>query len=164
MPKLESWLRREALLGVLVVLCVALLAATAGTLAPTPLGPERAGSAVPVAAEPGPQPQPLSALGYHVSLHVTPLRFGTNSFTVTVTDAQRKPVTDAAVQVLLENLDTNLGAALVHLKPVDTGRSGVYVGRADFTAAGHWLVEVQATPSHSIPVRVVFHVTVGAAL
>lgn len=162
--RLEAWLRREALLGVLVLVCVALLAATAGTLGPAASASSGSNAVRAVQVTPGPETQTLRhALGDRVTLRATPLRFGTNRLTVTVMDGTGRPVTGATVQALLENLDTNVGANVVPLRPAGSSQPGVYTGSADFTTTGEWIVNVEVTAPQDIPVRVTFHVRVGAA-
>ena len=93
--QLEGWLRREALLGAGVLICVALLAAYAGTLA-APVG----GGSSSTSGASGPYiSAPQQAGPYTVQLKVTPATFGANTFVVTVKDAQGNPVTGAAVLV-----------------------------------------------------------------
>ncbi|HEV8192608.1 MAG TPA: copper resistance protein CopC, partial [Ktedonobacterales bacterium] len=80
--RLEDWLRREALVGTGVLLCVALLGVFAGSLA-TPLTGAASSS-----TSTGAFVQTQQAGDYTVTLKVVPATFGTNTFTVTVKDKQ----------------------------------------------------------------------------
>ncbi|HLY30441.1 MAG TPA: copper resistance protein CopC, partial [Ktedonobacterales bacterium] len=102
---IEDWLRREAVLGVGVLVCVALLGAFAGSLYSLPLAPTGHSTGAFV--------QTKTAGAYHVTLKVTPDTFGTNTFTVTVKDAQGKPVSGAAVLIQTQMLDMDMGVQSV---------------------------------------------------
>lgn len=141
---LEDWLRREAALGVAILLCVALLAAFAGSLAPT----------LPAAANPSTTSTraayvstPVTAGGLSVVLRVDPAAFGTNTFTVTVRDANGKPVDGAGVAIVTQMLDMDMGVQTAQLKPA--GQPGVYSGQSDLTMAGHWDIIVRVLPPSS---------------
>jgi hypothetical protein len=136
--RLEGWLRREAIIGVAVLLCVALLGAYAGTLATAPTGP------APTSSSSGPfVSQPQQAGAYTVVLKVTPATFGTNTFMITVKDAQGLPVTGATVLVQQTMLDMDMGTQNVDLKPMGANAPGSYVGQGDLTMAGNWGVVVK---------------------
>lgn len=135
--RMEDWLRREALLGGAVLLCVALLAIFSGSLSPAQAS---------VSASSGAYTATNTVSGYHVKLDVTPASFGTNTFTVTVTDPQGKPAADAAVLITTESLDMDMGQQSTQLKPAGTSSPGVYTGTCDFTMAGHWQVMVKVLP------------------
>jgi methionine-rich copper-binding protein CopC/putative copper export protein len=130
--RLEGWLRREALLAVGVLLCVALLGAFAGTLAPPPAkassGPASSGPFVGAAQQAG---------QYTVTLKVAPDTFGPNTFVVTVKDAQGQPVNNASVLVQTTMLDMDMGTQSFQLQPIgDT--PGAYSAQSDLDMAGHW--------------------------
>ncbi len=136
---LEDWLRREAALGVGILLCVALLAAFAGSLVPSiPAGASPSSPSSPSAPYAS---APQTAHGITVSLRVDPAKFGANTFSVTVRDAQGKPISDAGVGIATQNLDMDMGIQTAQLKP--TGTPGVYAGESDLTMAGHWQVGVR---------------------
>jgi copper transport protein len=142
--RLGEWLQREALLGVGVLLCVALLGAFAGTLAPAP-----AGTPSNTAAPSGPFTQTQTASGYVVTLTVAPATFGTNTFTVKVRDAQGHPVEGAAVQIETTMLDMDMGVQTVQLQPQGARAPGTYTAQSDLTMAGHWQVTVKLLPPAS---------------
>src|SRR5262249_41494004 len=100
--RIREWLRREAVLGGAVLLGVALLGVFAGSLAPTPTGVSGnsvSGTSVPYIS------QPQRAGSYTVTLHVSPARFGSNAFVVTVADDKQQPVTGAVVVMEETSLD-----------------------------------------------------------
>jgi putative copper export protein len=141
--RLEDWLQREALLGAAVLLCVALLGAYAGSLTP----------AVPANAAPttanGPFIKTEQASGYSITLKVVPATFGTNTFTVTVRDAQGKAMDGAAVLIATDMLDMDMGVQSVQLKPLGPDAPGSYSGQGDLTMAGHWDALVKVLPPKS---------------
>jgi copper transport protein len=139
--RIEDWLRREAMIGVVILFCVALLAAFAGSLSP-------ATSAAPATTTTAAAPfvQTEQASGLAITLNITPATFGTNTFTVTVKDAQGKPVQGAAVLVQTIMLDMDMGVQNVQLKASGASSPGVYSGQSDLTMAGHWDVLVKVLP------------------
>jgi len=138
---IEDWLRREATLGVGVLLCVALLGAFAGSLYSLPLAPSAHSS--------GAFTQMKTAGGYHISLTVTPDAFGTNTFNVTLTNTQGQPVNGAAVLIQTNDLDMDMGVQSAQLKAVGASSPGVYSGQSDLTMAGHWQITVKVLPPGS---------------
>ena len=135
---LATWLQIEAVLGVSILLCVALLTAFSGTLVSTP----------PVHAGPGknahtPFVQTLSAHGYSLTLQVAPLTFGTNTFVVTLHDAQGQPVSGAGVLLETQMLDMDMGVQTQQLPSVSPG---TYKGQSDLTMEGHWRVIIRVLP------------------
>jgi putative copper export protein/methionine-rich copper-binding protein CopC len=141
---LEDWLRREAALGVCILIAVALLAAFAGSLTPSLAasgGSSSASSGAPYVSA------PQTAGGLTATLRVSPDAFGTNTFTVTLRDARGQPVSGAGVIIADEMLDMDMGVQTAQLKP--TTEAGVYSGQADLTMAGHWQVTVQVLPPNS---------------
>jgi methionine-rich copper-binding protein CopC/uncharacterized membrane protein len=131
---LEDWLQREAAVGAAILVCVALLAAFAGTLAPAP---PTASGAVHV-----PYVSPAQvANGLNVTLKVDPDAFGTNTFTLTVRDSSGKPVNGAGVEFISQMLDMDMGVQTAQFKP--TGAPGAYSLQSDLTMAGHWRVTIR---------------------
>lgn len=135
--RLASWLRREAVLGVAVLACVALLGAFAGSLTPPASGAPAAPSSSGAFAE------THQVNGYAITLKVTPAQFGTNTFTVTVKDGSGQPVNNGSVLIETVMLDMDMGTQATQLKPVGDSAPGSYTGQADLTMAGHWLVTVK---------------------
>ncbi|MFI5273096.1 MAG: FixH family protein, partial [Ktedonobacterales bacterium] len=153
--RLRDWLRREALLAAAVLLCVALLGIFAGTLVPTI--PASAGT-----TSQGVFLQTQQSQGYDVTLKVTPDTFGTNTFIVTVLDAQRKPITGAAVVLENTNLDMDMGTQTQQLQPIGATAPGSYSGRADLTMAGRWQITVKLLlPNVKQPLVVSYNLTAG---
>lgn len=135
--RMEDWLRREALLGVGVLLCVALLALFAGSLTSVQAslnGPTAAFS------------QTHTVSGYAVTLQVAPAKFGANTFTVRVADGQGRPVSGASTLLLLQSLTMDMGVQNAQLQPVGASQPGVYRGSSDLTMAGQWSVVVKVLP------------------
>jgi copper transport protein len=139
--RLEGWLRREALLGCAVLLCVALLAAFAGSLSAPP----------PASAAPGTSTgafvQTQHVSGYTLTLKVTPAKFGTNTFTATILDAQGQPVTNAEVLIQVTMVEMDMGVENTQLKPDTSLPAGSYTGQADLTMGGHWNILLKVLPS-----------------
>jgi len=138
---IEEWLGREAALGVGVLLCVALLGAFAGSLYSLPPAPTSHAT--------GAFAQTQSAGPYRVTLNVSPDSFGTNTFTVIVTNAQKQPITGAAIQLQEGDLDMDMGIQTIQLKAVGASSPGVYTGQSDILMAGHWSITVKVSPPKS---------------
>lgn len=134
------WVQCEAVIGVVILLCVALLGAFAGTLAPA------APAVTTQTSQPsGPLVQTQSVQGYKVTLKVTPDTFGTNTFTVTVADAQGHPVQGAAVLAETTMLDMDMGSDVLQLQ-ADSSSPGTFSGQGELTMAGHWQVRLRILP------------------
>ncbi len=140
--RLSDWLRREALLGGALLLCVALLGIFAGSLF-SPLG-QATGAAT--AGTAGAVVQTHHVSGYAVTLKVTPDTFGRNDFTITVKNAQAQPVNGATVTLELTNADMDMGVQNARLQPLGPSAPGSYSEQADLTMAGHWQVAVKVLP------------------
>jgi len=152
--RLEDWLGREAMIGAVVLLCVALLGAYAGSLATTPP------SAPASATQGGAFMQSQAVSHYTVTLKVTPATFGTNTFYVTVKDGTGRPVNGASVVITTDMLDMDMGTQNVQLQPLGAGSPGTYSGQGDLTMAGHWAVLVKIIPPKSTqPVEARFKFT-----
>lgn len=134
---MEDWLRREAILGVGVLLCVALLALFAGSLTPAQASVPARGAIT--------FSQTHTVSGYTITLRVDPATFGQNTFTVTVADARGKPVTGASAQLLANDLDMDMGQQSVQAQPV-AAQPGVYSAQGQLTMAGRWNVTVKVLP------------------
>jgi uncharacterized membrane protein len=154
--RLEDWLRREAMLGAAVLLCAALLGAFAGTLAAAPTG------GATLTPQSGPFLATQQAGDYAITLNIVPAKFGSNTFTVTVKDSKGAPVTNAIIVATLTNLDMDMGAQDVALKPVGANSPGVYSGEGDMTMGGHWGVVVKVVPPGAPqPLTPSFKLTIG---
>ena len=135
-----QWVQREAVIGGGILLCVALLGAFAGTLAPPPPA-----AATKTGQFSSPFLQTQSVQGYHVTLKVAPDTFGTNTFTVTIADAQGHPVQGAAVLAETTMLDMDMGTDVLQLQ-ADTSSAGTFSGQSELTMAGHWQVRLRILP------------------
>jgi putative copper export protein/methionine-rich copper-binding protein CopC len=155
--RLEDWLRREAMLGAAVLLCAALLGAFAGTLAAAP-APGVSTNTAPR----GPFNATQQVGGYSIKLNVTPAKFGTNTFTVTVKDGKGAPVTRAIIVASFGSIDMDMGQEDVNLTPAGANAPGVYSGKGDITMGGHWQVGVKvAPPGASKTITATFKLTIG---
>jgi hypothetical protein len=134
---MQDWLRREAIVGVGVLLCVALLALFAGTLTPTQAAPTTSAGAF---------KQTHTVSGYAITLQVDPVKFGQNTFTVTVADAHGAPVTGGSALLLTSDLDMDMGSQSLQLQPAGTSQPGVYSGQGELTMAGNWQLTVKVLP------------------
>lgn len=139
--RLERWLRLEGMLGAVVLLCVALLAAFAGSLTTST-------SATAASQPTGPVVQTQTVGGETITLKVTPATFGTNTFVVIVKNAQGQPETGAGVEITTNMLDMDMGTETTQLQ-ADPKQPGVYSQQADLTMGGHWEVDVRVLPANS---------------
>jgi hypothetical protein len=134
------WVQREAIIGGGILLCVALLGAFAGTLAPAPPA-----VATKTGQFSGPFLQTQSIQGYNVTLKVAPDTFGTNTFTVIIADAHGHPVQGAAVLAETTMLDMDMGSDALQL-PADPSSVGTFSGQSGLDMAGHWQVRLRILP------------------
>lgn len=135
-------LRWEPWMGVAVIVCVGLLNVFAGTLTPaaTPV-PQNGTSST--ASAPFNGTAQTSDGKYSVTLNVTPNRFGTNVFTVHVTNVQTgQPLgaDQAGVTVYTTMLDMSMGTDSVDLQP--DGKGG-FSASGDLAMGGNWGLQVQ---------------------
>jgi copper transport protein len=139
--RLEDWLRREAILGLGVLLCAALLGAFAGSLAtaPTPIAGASSGAYVNTATT-------TPNGDYAVTLKVAPAKFGTNSFLATVKDKNGKPVEGASALLQTTMLDMDMGTQSLQLQAVGADSPGTYGGQADLDMGGDWGLAVKVLP------------------
>jgi putative copper export protein/methionine-rich copper-binding protein CopC len=140
--RLEDWLRREAILGLGVLLCAALLAAFAGSLAtaPTPIAGATSGAYVNTATT-------TPNGDYAVTLKVAPAKFGTNTFLATVKDTNGKPVEGASVLLQTTMLDMDMGTQSLQLTAVGADSPGTYGGQADLDMGGNWSFAIKVLPA-----------------
>jgi putative copper export protein/methionine-rich copper-binding protein CopC len=139
---LEDWLRREAILGLGVLLCAALLGAFAGSLAtaPTPIAGASSGAYVNTATT-------TPNGDYAVTLKIAPAKFGTNSFLATVKDKNGKPVEGASVLLQTTMLDMDMGTQSLQLQAVGADSPGTYGGQADLDMGGDWSFVIKVLPA-----------------
>jgi hypothetical protein len=140
--RLEDWLRREAFIGLGVLLCAALLAAFAGSLAtaPTPIAGATSGAYVNTAIT-------TPNGDYAVTLKVAPAKFGANTFLATVKDKSGKPVESASVLLQTTMLDMDMGTQSLQLQAVGADSPGTYGGQADLDMGGDWGLAVKVLPA-----------------
>jgi putative copper export protein/methionine-rich copper-binding protein CopC len=140
--RLEDWLRREAMIGLGVLLCAALLGAFAGSLAtaPTPIAGASSGAFIDTV-------NTTPNGDYAVTLKVAPAKFGTNSFLATVKDKSGKSVEGASVLLQTTMLDMEMGTQSLQLQPVGADSPGTYGGQADLDMGGNWSFAVKVLPA-----------------
>ena len=135
----HNWIQYEALLGGIVLLCVALLGGLVGSLAPTLPG---SNGPTLTATTKTPVHITQTAGNLTVTLKVTPDTFGTNTFGVLLVNAATgQPIDGGSVHLAISMLDMDMGTATSDLKGVG---NGFYVGQGDLLMNGHWQVQVQA--------------------
>jgi copper transport protein len=129
------WLRVEAGLGVALLFCAALLGPLAGTLLPV------ATNAASFGAQGGKQSLTAKADDLTVTLSVDPGKFGTNTFTIVVTNPDGSPASDGTVFLVSTMVEMDMGANTIDLVPV-AGQAGTYSGQGELPMAGHWNLQV----------------------
>ncbi len=154
--RIRDWLRRQALLGGAVLLCLALLGIFAGSLMSAAPGPVGSANATPT-----PFSGQHSIAGLDMRLTVTPDAFGPNTFTVAVKDISGKPVTDALVFVTITSTDMDMGVENPQLQPI-AGTPGSYSAEANITMAGNWQAVVAVTaPGTKTSIQATFLFSAG---
>lgn len=139
MTRVLGW---EPWLGVAVLVCVGLMNVFAGTL--TVYGPPTT-----TQQQTGTVTAPFNGSAktsdgkYSVTLNVTPNRFGSNVFTVHLSDVQtgqQLGANQAGVTVYTTMLDMAMGTDSLQLQ---ADSKGVFSGSGDLSMGGNWGVEVQ---------------------
>jgi hypothetical protein len=137
-------LRWEPWLGVAVLVCVGLMNVFAGTLTPT--------TTTSASQQPGSTTTSSSAFHgtakttdgkYSITLSISPNRFGTNVFTVHITDVQTGQTlgaNQAGVTIYTTMLDMAMGTDSLNLQPDNKGN---FSGSGDFSMSGSWGIQVQ---------------------
>lgn len=136
--RFHSWIQYEAMLGVVALLCVALLGGLAGSLVSTPPG-----SHGPTLTATTKTPVNITQTADHlrVTFKVTPDTFGTNTFGVLVVDASTgQPIDGGSVHLAFIMLEMDMGTVTSDLK--DIGK-GFYIGQGDLIMNGRWQAQVQ---------------------
>lgn len=144
--RLSSVLRWEPLLGVGILVCTGLLNIFAATL--TPVAP-------PQTQQPGTgtQNKPFTATVkttdnlYTITINVSPNRFGTNQFTVTVLDSKGKVDTNVGVSVYTTMLDMDMGTQPYTLQ---LDGKGHFTASGDLDMGGNWQLRITVrTPDNT---------------
>jgi putative copper export protein/methionine-rich copper-binding protein CopC len=139
--ELRLWIRREALLGVGVLLCASLLGGFAGSLAPTPPGAPNINAPALTVNTKTPVDMTQTVNGLKVTLKVAPDKFGTNSVGVLLVDAKTgKPIDGANIHLILSMVEMDMGTSTSDLKG---SGNGFYTGQIDLLMGGHWTIQVQ---------------------
>ncbi|QBD79283.1 hypothetical protein EPA93_26170 [Ktedonosporobacter rubrisoli] len=143
---LSRVLRWEPLLGVAVLVCTGLLSVFAGTLQPAL--PQGAPSGAPAPTRPFITNVKTSDNKFTVQLNVTPNRFGSNVFTVTVLDSSNKPATNVGVVIDTSMLDMDMGTDTIDLQPDGKGH---FSASGNLSMGGHWQLRIQVrTPDNTL--------------
>ncbi len=147
----------EAGIGLLVLLCAAMLAPLASTLANTTISTS-------YGATGGNQALTATAGDLHVVATVNPGQFGTNTLTLQISGANGQPLTSGIVIVTTTMVEMDMGTNQYTLAP--TSQPGSYSSQIAFDMPGHWNVQIiihpAATPNISDQAQVTFAVGVGS--
>jgi copper transport protein len=125
-------IRLEALFGVGVLFCAALLAPLAGTLTPTVTTSTSYG------VTGGSQTLTQTVDSLKVTLAITPGKFGSNQVTLTIKNPDGTPASGGTVFVLTEMKEMDMGINTFDFTASTT--PGAYVGQVDLPMAGHWFI------------------------
>ena len=146
--RLTDVLRWEPWLGVAVLICVGLLNVFAGTLTPTNAAPTPPKNAAVGAFH---ATATTSDGKYSVTLSVSPNKFGSNVFTVEVTDARsgkKLGANDVGVTVYTTMLDMDMGTDSLDLQ---SNNQGGFSATGDLAMGGNWGIKVQLrTPDNQL--------------
>lgn len=150
--RLTTVLRWEPLLGVAVLVCTGLLNVFAGTLTPATTNQQQ--QATQQQQQQTTQSKPFTTTvqttdnKYTIKLSVSPNRFGTNVFTVSVLDSQGKPDTNVGVSIYTTMLDMDMGTNALNLQP---DGKGSFSGSGDLDMGGNWQLRIQIrTPDNTL--------------
>ena len=140
--QIPYFFRIEAVLGLGVLFCAALLSPLAGTLNPPPTNSFNVAG--------GTQTITQTVDGLHVTLTITPGKVGTNQTTITVKNPDGTLATGGTVFVLSEMVEMDMG---INQFTFAAGTApGTYQGNVDLLMAGHWkitaVVRTKADPTN----------------
>lgn len=143
MKRLLGWLRVEPFLGIGVLFAVSIM-----FYYPVPAGFSPA----------GPSSYTAQAGGLGARLSITPDRAGPNQVTVSLRDAQGRPVQQATVVVLTNHLDMVMGQGKAPLTKI---ASGTFRGTTELGMGGHWRLDLLVFRPPGILTRMSVKVLVG---
>ena len=124
----------ESLLGVAIILCSGMLTVFAGTLSPATAQPQ-----------PTTQSKPFHTTvlttdhTFTVEFDVSPNRFGTNLFMVSVLDSKGIPDTHVAVSLTSTMLDMDMGTNRITLQPDGKGHLNA---QGELSMGGNWQIRI----------------------
>jgi copper transport protein len=127
--RLVWWLRIEAAIGITILFCAALLSPLSATLAP-PV------SSNGYAVKGGAQSYTQVVDGLQTKLSLAPGHFGTNDFTLVVTDHDGNPVSKAQVFLITNMVEMDMGTNTINL--IASSTPGTFTGQGELPMAGHW--------------------------
>ncbi|GHO88953.1 copper resistance protein CopC [Dictyobacter formicarum] len=143
--RLTKVLHWEPVLGVAVLVCTGLMNVFAGSLLPAVSQPTSQPTAT---VKPYHGTFPTKDHQFTINLTVSPNRFGTNVFTVSVLDSKGKPDTNVGVSVYTSMLDMDMGTDSVNLQPDGKGH---FSAQGDLNMGGHWQLRVEIrTPEDTL--------------
>jgi copper transport protein len=131
---ISQWIRIESFIGVALLFCVALLSPLGATL--TYVTPASAS----YGAEGGTQSITQEVDGLKLRLTVSPGHFGTNTFTVAVTNPDNTSATGGNVFIETQMVEMDMG--INHFDLATTNTPGTYSGKGELPMAGHWILTV----------------------
>jgi copper transport protein len=141
---ISTWLRVEATIGLGVLLCAALLGPLAGSLTPP------VATTASFGASGGAQTLTQKVDGLSGTLRVDPGTFGTNTFTVSVTNPDGSPASNGTVFLVSSMVEMDMGTNTINLTP--TTAPGTYSGHGEIAMAGHWqlrtVIRTREDPTH----------------
>jgi copper transport protein len=141
---ITRWLRVEATIGLGVLLCAALLGPLAGSLTP------QMATTASFGAGGGAQTLTQKADALTVTLRVDPGKFGTNTFTVRVTNPDGSPASNGTVFLVTSMVEMDMGTNTINLTP--SASTGTYSGQGELPMAGHWqlrtVIRTREDPTH----------------
>jgi hypothetical protein len=126
-------MQTEAIIGIAVLLCAAMLGPLAGTLIPP------VSQTASFGASGGTQTITHQVDGLTVTLNVNPGRFGTNTFTVVIKNPNGSPASNGSVFLVATMVEMDMGTNTINLTPATA--PGTYTGQGDIAMAGHWNLE-----------------------
>jgi len=153
--RISNVVRWEALLGIAILICSALMTTFAGTLVPV-------AAHQPSAQHTTPQSQPFNTTvsttdhKFTAKLNITPDHSGPNVFTITVLNSNGKQDTNVVVSLHTTMLDMDMGTDTLPLQP---DMQGNFKASGNLGMAGHWQIRIQIripdTTLHEAKVQIV---------
>jgi copper transport protein len=110
----------------------------AGTLQPTVANPAQQQQTAP--AKPFITTVKTTDNQFTINLTVSPNRFGTNVFTVSVLDSHGAPDTRVGVSIYTTMLDMDMGTDTVNLQPDGKGH---FSAQGDLSMSGNWKLRIE---------------------
>jgi hypothetical protein len=153
--QIMSLIRLEAIIGLLVIGCAALLSPLAGTLAPPTVTTNSFG------ATGGNQTLTQAVDGLKATLSITPGRLGSNMVTIDLKNADGTPASGGTIFIVATMQEMDMGVNTFDLTAAS--QAGMYSGPVDLPMAGHWNLQavIRTTADPKTLHRTTF--TIGAS-